>query len=111
MLVAPVSQKIAAWHAESIKLETMAMRAREHGRRDPSVSEATQALLEFVRHQEDDFEKQVASAPEMIRTHNRIADTRLVFARLRARLEATLGKVEGRQAAKATRLMQSRHSS
>lgn len=111
VLVAPVSQKIAAWHAESIKLETMALRARQHGRADAALSEATRTLLDFVKHQEAAFEKNVGAAPDLIRAHNRIADTRMVLGRLRERLEATLVQIEGRQSAKATRLMQGRHSS
>lgn len=111
LLVAPVSQKISAWHAESIKLETMANRAREHGRRDAAVIEAANALLDFVKHQQNSFEKTVASAPEAIRDHDKIGDTRMVLGRLRERLEATLVAVEGRRDEKATRLMQGRHSS
>lgn len=90
-LVAPVHQKISAWHAESVKLEMMATRARMSGRRDARISEAAQALRQFIAQQSKQFEQAVEKAPDQIRDHDRIADTRLVLNRLQARLDATLG--------------------
>jgi hypothetical protein len=90
-LIAPVHQKISAWHAESVKLEMMAMRARMAGRRDARITEAAQALRQFIAQQSAQFERDVQKAPDPIREHDRIADTRKVLDRLQARLDATLG--------------------
>lgn len=90
-LVAPVHQKISAWHAESVKLEMMATRARMAGRRDAGISEAAHALRQFIAQQSAQFEQAVQKAPDPIRGHSRIADTRLVLNRLQARLDKTLG--------------------
>ena len=89
-LVAPVHEKLGAWQAECIKLETMAQRSKAAGRRDVGLSEAARSLLGYVSRQAETFERSVESAPEPIRRHGRVSDTRMVLRRLEGRLAATL---------------------
>jgi hypothetical protein len=89
-LVKPVHEKIGGWQAESIKLETMAQRLKTTGRRDAAVGEAARTLLGFIATQADQFDTIVNEAPEAIRAHGRIADTRMVLRALEERLVATL---------------------
>jgi hypothetical protein len=89
-LVQPVHEKLGAWQAETIKLETRAQRLKAAGRTDAAVAEATRTLLGFTIAQSAALNLSASEAPEEIATHTRVVDTLKVLAMLTERLERTL---------------------
>lgn len=90
-LVGPVHEKLGAWQAETIKLETRAQRLKAAGRRDAAVAEATRALLNFTISQSTALQLAASQSPPEIGSHGRVTDTLKVLAMLTERLERTLG--------------------
>lgn len=90
-LVGPIHEKLGAWQAETIKLETRAQRLKVAGRKDAGVAEATRSLLGFTLSQSTALELAASQAPPEIGTHGRVTDTLKVLAMLTERLERTLG--------------------
>lgn len=93
-LVRPVHQKLGPWQAESIKLQTIAGRLKASGKHDPSVSVAAKALLGTVNKQTREFEREVGKAPEPVREHGRVADTRTVLKLVEQRIADTLSEMD-----------------
>ena len=93
-LVRPVHQKLGPWQAESIKLETIVGRLAAAGRHDPAVSVAAKSLLGSVHKEVRDFERAVGKAPEPVRVHGRVADTRMVLQLVEQRISATLSRMD-----------------
>ncbi len=89
-LVQPFHQPIGVWNAEAVRLAARAHRARLHGRYDDAVAEAMETLLRYIEVQAARFEAVIAAAPEDVRFHSRIGDTRQAFAMVARRLEAEL---------------------
>lgn len=94
LLVRSVHQKLGPWQAESIKLQTIAERLRAAGKHDPAVTVAARELLGSVNKGWREFEREVEAAPEQVREHGRIADTRTVLHLVEQRVEATLARMD-----------------
>src|SRR5690349_3961483 len=73
-LVAPVQGKLGLWQSEAVKLEVMVQRLRATGRNDPSLAEATRALLAVVTMQAQLFETAATEAAPVVREHSRVLD-------------------------------------
>jgi hypothetical protein len=89
-LLAPVQDRLGAWQAEAVKLETMAQRMRASGRRDAGLAEATRTLLGVVERQTEALEGAVAKVPADVREHSRVADTLKVLRLLLVRTQKIL---------------------
>ena len=72
-LVAPLNEQIGLLQSEAVKLEAMARRSRAPGKIDPALTDAT-----------------VAAAPEPVRSHSRVSDSRKVLRLLEQRLREML---------------------
>lgn len=93
-LVRSVHKQLGSWQAESVKLEAIVERLRASGRHDPSVSNAAKTLLGSVHKGAREFEREVGKAPEPVRQHGRIADTRTVLRLVEQRVSATLNRMD-----------------
>lgn len=89
-LVKPVHLQLRSWQAASIKLQTMAKRIKDTGRKDADVAKQAHALLVDVGKQSAIFEASVSEVDEAIQVHGRVDDTRTVLRLIEERLNETL---------------------
>lgn len=90
-LVADTHAQLGAWQAETIKLETSALRQQGTRRADPHLVTASRALLDQVQAQLAELHRAASASPAEVATHSRVTDTLKVMALLAGRLERLLG--------------------
>lgn len=99
-LVRDLNRQLGVWQASSVKLQTMAERARSAGGADPHVAAEIRALFSAVRTEAHRFEEQLATQPPQVAEHGRIRDTRRSFEMISGRLQQSLrllGEHEGEE--------------
>jgi hypothetical protein len=90
-----MQDRIGDWQAECVKLEVQTMKQALSTRRDAQIGDSVRALHEQVSEQAKMFEETVAKAPEPIRVHSRVTDTRMVLRLLEERLARMMADDSG----------------
>ncbi len=89
-LIADAHEHLGDWQAETIKLETSALRLDRTRRPDPSLAAATRSLLNQVAAQAAALNLAASTSPAEIATHSRVTDTLKIMELLTRRLEKLL---------------------
>lgn len=74
-VVRPLSKQIGSWQVTAARLISIGEHARAHGGYAPSHVEELDALDHMIATHRARLDAAVASLPDEIRTHGRIADT------------------------------------
>jgi hypothetical protein len=90
-LVAPLHEQIGIWQAEAIKFEAIVGRA---GTADEALIAATRVMLDQIVEEAASLDARLSAAPEPVRRHNWVTDTRKVLTVLEARVRQAMGRLE-----------------
>jgi hypothetical protein len=89
-LVGELNRQLGLWQASSVKLQTMAERAKSAGRAGSDVASEIRTLFAAVTAEARRFDARLAAQPPEVAEHGRIRDTRRSFEMISGRLRQSL---------------------
>lgn len=89
-LVRELNRQLGTWQASSVKLHTMAERAKSAGDAADHVASEIRTLFAAVTAEARRFDASIASQPPEVAEHGRVRDTRRSFEMISGRLRQSL---------------------